>query len=148
MTPAPPITARVAHEPHSLCLGFHIYEMRMTIQCEGCDEEWTSPVAQLVKNSPAMRKTWVRALGRGDPLGKGKAAHSSTDRSVHRQGTEDSGVARVSPEFAVVTSVIQVHSTAPHSRTDTLSPLRVKVAVFPSATWKGLRRVAWALGCR
>lgn len=42
MTPAPPITARVAREPHSLCLGFHIYEMRMMIQCEGCDEEWTS----------------------------------------------------------------------------------------------------------
>ena len=86
--------------------------------------------------------------GSGRSPGKGTAAHSSTDRSVRRQGTEDSGVMRVSPEFAVVTSVIQVHSTAPHSRTDTLSPLRVKIAVFPSATWKGLRRVAWALGCR
>ena len=36
-----------------------------------------SLVAQLVKNLPAMRETWVRSLGREDPLEKGKAAHSS-----------------------------------------------------------------------
>ena len=34
-------------------------------------------VAQLVKNPPAMRETWVRSLGWEDPLEKGKAAHSS-----------------------------------------------------------------------
>ena len=38
---------------------------------------WASPVAQLVKNSPAMRETWVRSLGWEDPLEKGKANHSS-----------------------------------------------------------------------
>ena len=32
---------------------------------------------QLVKNLPAMQKTWVRSLGWGDPLEKGKATHSS-----------------------------------------------------------------------
>ena len=36
-----------------------------------------SLVAQLVKNLPAMQKTWVRSLGWGDPLKKGKATHSS-----------------------------------------------------------------------
>ena len=36
-----------------------------------------SLTAQLVKNPPAMRETWVRSLGREDPLEKGKAAHSS-----------------------------------------------------------------------
>ena len=36
-----------------------------------------SPVAQLVNNLPAMRKTWVRPLGREDPLEKGRATHSS-----------------------------------------------------------------------
>ena len=36
-----------------------------------------SLVAQLVKNPPAMQETWVRSLGREDPLEKGKAAHSS-----------------------------------------------------------------------
>ena len=34
-------------------------------------------IAQLVKNSPAMRKTWIRSLGWEDPLEKGKAAHCS-----------------------------------------------------------------------
>ena len=33
--------------------------------------------AQTVKNSPTMLETWVRSLGREDPLEKGTAAHSS-----------------------------------------------------------------------
>ena len=36
-----------------------------------------SIVAQLVKNLPAMRETWVRSLGWEDPLEKRKATHSS-----------------------------------------------------------------------
>ena len=39
---------------------------------------WTSLVAQLVKNLPAMWETWVRSLSWEDPLEKGKATHSST----------------------------------------------------------------------
>ena len=38
---------------------------------------WISLVAQLVKNPPVMRDTWVWSLGWEDPLGKGKATHSS-----------------------------------------------------------------------
>ena len=34
-------------------------------------------VAQLVKNPPAMRESWVQSLGWEDPLEKGKATHSS-----------------------------------------------------------------------
>ena len=34
-----------------------------------------SLVAQLVKNPPAMRETWVRSLGGEDPLEEGKATH-------------------------------------------------------------------------
>ena len=34
-------------------------------------------VSQLVKNPPAMQETWVRFLGREDPLEKGTATHSS-----------------------------------------------------------------------
>jgi len=40
-------------------------------------DSWASSVAQLVKNLPAMRETWVRSLGWLDPLEKGKATHSS-----------------------------------------------------------------------
>ena len=35
------------------------------------------PPAQLVKNLPAMRETWVWSLGREDPLEKEKATHPS-----------------------------------------------------------------------
>ena len=38
---------------------------------------WASLVAQLVKNLPAMRETWVRSLGQEDPVEKGKATQSS-----------------------------------------------------------------------
>ena len=38
---------------------------------------WASLVAQLVKNLPGVRETWVRSLGWEDPLEKGMATHSS-----------------------------------------------------------------------
>ena len=39
---------------------------------------WASLVAQLVKNPPAMRETWVRSLSWEDPLEKGmKVTHSN-----------------------------------------------------------------------
>ena len=34
---------------------------------------WASPVAQLVKNLPAMQETWVQTLSWEDTLEKGKA---------------------------------------------------------------------------
>ena len=34
-------------------------------------------IAQLVKNLPAMRETWLQSLGWEDPLEKGKATRSS-----------------------------------------------------------------------
>ena len=36
-----------------------------------------SLVAQMVKNLPAMQKTWVQSLGREDPLENRMANHSS-----------------------------------------------------------------------
>ena len=37
----------------------------------------SSLVAQMAKNLPEMRETWVHSLGREDPLEKGMATHSS-----------------------------------------------------------------------
>ena len=37
---------------------------------------WVSPVAQLVKNLPAMWETWVQSLGWEDPLQKGRVPTS------------------------------------------------------------------------
>ena len=36
---------------------------------------WSSRVAQLVKNSRAMRETWIQPLGWEDPLEEGMATH-------------------------------------------------------------------------
>ena len=38
---------------------------------------WASLVAQTVKDLPAMQETWVRSLGREDPLEKEMTMHSS-----------------------------------------------------------------------
>ena len=38
---------------------------------------WSSVVAQLVKNPPAIRETWVQSLGWEDPLEEGMDTHSS-----------------------------------------------------------------------
>ena len=38
---------------------------------------WAFPIAQLVKNLPAMQDTPVRFLGQEDPLQEGQATHSS-----------------------------------------------------------------------
>ena len=38
---------------------------------------WSSLVAQLVKNLPAMQETWVQSLDWEDSLERGKASHSS-----------------------------------------------------------------------
>ena len=39
--------------------------------------EWASLVSQLVQSLPAMQETWVRFLGREDPLEQEIAIHSS-----------------------------------------------------------------------
>ena len=38
---------------------------------------WASPLAQMVRNLPAMQETWVQSLGWEDPLEKGMATHSN-----------------------------------------------------------------------
>ena len=40
-------------------------------------DSWASLAAQLVKNPPAMRETWLRSLGWEVSLEKGKATYSS-----------------------------------------------------------------------
>ena len=50
-------------------------------------------MAQLVKNLPAVRETWVRTLGWEDPLEKGRATHSSIlawriPWTVHSMGSQ------------------------------------------------------------
>ena len=63
-----------------------------------------SLVAQLVKNTPAIWKTWVRSLGWEDPLEKGTATHSSMlawgiPRTVQSMGSQRVGHDRVTFTF-------------------------------------------------
>ena len=66
-------------------LGFHHTEMPQMLKHPLLFDDfmsllttlWASLVAQLVKNSPAMQETWVRSLGRENPLEKKMATHSS-----------------------------------------------------------------------
>ena len=51
---------------------------------------WGFPVAQMVKNPPAMQETPVRSLGGEDPLEKGMATHSSI-LAWEIPGTEEPG---------------------------------------------------------
>ena len=39
---------------------------------------WVSLVAQMVKNLPVVRETWVKSLGWEDPLEDGIATHSNS----------------------------------------------------------------------
>ena len=43
----------------------------------GCTKSWASPVAQTVKNLPAMQGNQVQSLSWEDPLKKEMATHSS-----------------------------------------------------------------------
>ena len=65
--------------------------MWITTNCGKFFKRWehqttlpASFVAQLVKNLPAIRETWVGSLGWEDPLEeKGKANHSSVLRNLY-----------------------------------------------------------------
>ena len=39
--------------------------------------KWTSHVAKMVKNPPAMQETWVQSLGEEGPLEKEMTSHSN-----------------------------------------------------------------------
>ena len=59
------------------CNGFKFIDFFFMFFVSCLRNLWTSLVAQLVKNPPAMWETWVRSLGWEDSLEKGKAIHSS-----------------------------------------------------------------------
>ena len=59
------------HPPPAVCLS----HLKAEIICFTAKR--LSLVAQLVKNPPAIRESWVRSLGLEDPLEKGKATYSS-----------------------------------------------------------------------
>ena len=73
-----------------------------------------SPVAQTVKNLPAMQETWVRSLGGEDPLEKGMATYSSI-LAWRIPWTEEPGgnlgLQRVGNNSATKTSLFTAYNT-------------------------------------
>ena len=60
---------------------------------------WTSLVAQMVNRLPTMQETRVQSLGRGDPLEKEMATHSSIlawriPRTEEPRGLQSMGVSK------------------------------------------------------
>ena len=67
-------------------------------------------MAQVVKHLPAMQKTWVRSLGREDPLEKEMATHSSTlawkiPWTEEPGGLQSTGLQRVGHNWATSLSL-------------------------------------------
>ena len=68
------------------------------------DSYWASLIAQLVKNAPAMRETWVQSLGQEDPMKMEMATHFSscldnpTDRGAWQATVH--GVASIGHDLA------------------------------------------------
>ena len=58
--------------------GYSLVNGVRASRCGGFSCYRIFPVAQTVKNLPAMQETWVRSLGQEDPLEKEMATHCST----------------------------------------------------------------------
>ena len=69
---------------------------------------WASLVAQLVKNLPATRGTWVRSLGWEDPLEKGPATHCSILAWRTPWTVQSLGSQRVRHDWATFTTAMQI----------------------------------------
>ena len=55
----------------------HLFMLSIFSYCPSVNLLWAFLMSQLVKNLPAMWKTWIQSLGWEDPLEKGMATHSS-----------------------------------------------------------------------
>ena len=82
--PRPPAPDPISHKTLSILLSNHPPDPMPFLFCRCLLSDlpnlslpfWASLEAQLVKNPPAMRETWVQSLGWEDPLEKGRATHS------------------------------------------------------------------------
>ena len=93
------------------------------------------PVAQAIKNLPAMQKTQVQSLGREDPLEKGMATHSSIlawriPWTEEPGGLQSLGSKRVGHNWATDTFTLKITSKCFQSLS--FLPFRKKNLVFAS----------------
>ena len=86
---------------------------------------WTSLVAQMMKNLPAVQETWVQSLGWEDPLEAGMATHSSIlawrismDRGVWR------ATVHAVTESDTTETTHRMHNVNTHKMENSTDPLR------------------------
>ena len=98
-------------------------------------------VAQIVKNTPAVRKTWVQFLGREDPLAKVMATHSSI--RAWRIPQKDRA------QWTVVHGVtVSATTMRPFSFTGYRTPgCKLKHLLFERVQIARLQEVSLSLGC-
>ena len=73
-----------------------------------------SLVAQMVKNPPAVRETWVRSLGWEDPLKEGMATHSSI---MPMENSMDRGAWRATKSCKKLDTTERLSTAAKHEMT-------------------------------
>ena len=71
------VCASVAGQNIANTIGEHIFIFYSSTILRKFTSKWTSPMAQWVKNSPAMQEVQVWFLGQEDPLEEEIATHSS-----------------------------------------------------------------------
>ena len=71
---------------------------------------WASLMAQLVKNPPTMRESWVRYLGWEDPPEKRMATHSSIQAWRIPWTVQSMGSQRVRHDIATFTFIPNLHT--------------------------------------
>ena len=76
-------------------------------------------MAQRLKHLPAMRETWVRSLGREDPLEEGMATHSSL---LAWRILMDRGAWKATVHGITESDMTEQLSIAQHTTLNTLSP--------------------------
>ena len=81
-SPVAPVSGGFTTKPHKFRVLTHSCVLTVLWVRSLGALEWVSQgyslVAQMVKSLPAMHETWVRSLGRENPLEKGIATHSRT----------------------------------------------------------------------
>ena len=112
-------------------------EYGMTLNNLQVPQRWASLVAQLVKNLPAVRETWVQSLGWEDPLEKGTATHSSILAWRVPWTEESMGSQRVRHAWATLTSSA-IRSCMMWSQPGFLAPCLVLNLEAQSAPQSGL----------
>ena len=98
---------------------------------------WASLMAQLVKNPPAVRETWVWSLGWEDPLEKGKATHSSIlawriPRTVQSMGSQRDYIESDCPTAKSQTWLSNFHFYSTNPQAGLTTGLALLFSVKPS----------------